>query len=326
MSENYYSILNVTDGASQDEIKKAYRQLSLKYHPDKNPNDPSCVAKFQKITEAYETLGDSERRREYDMMQKNPFFKMGTGTSAPPDMSDIFSNIFFHQAGGNPFQSSSAGSNPFQQNGGNPFMHFFAPGGMGPNVQLFHNGIPINLSNNLRKPTPIVKTVNISIEQVLTGVNLPIEIERWVIEDGNKIFEKETIYIDVPKGVDTNEIQIIENKGNVVNNECKGDIKIIFEVKNDTEFRRSGLDLYYTKKIKLKEALCGFRFEFKHITGKTYIINNKDTVIGIGYKRVFSKMGITRHDITGNLIIEFEVIFPEKIESSVIDELSKLDF
>ena len=311
MSENFYSILNVTEGASQEEIKKAYRQLSLKYHPDKNPNDPSCVAKFQKITEAYETLGDQEKRREYDMMQKNPFFKM-SGTNSQPDMSDIFSNIFFQQ-----------------QQGGNPFVHFFGPGmggpSMGPNVQMFHNGIPVNM-NNLRKPTPIVKKVEITIEQVLTGVNLPIEIERWVIEDGNKLFEKETIYIDIQKGIDNGEMQIIENKGNIVNNDCKGDIKVLFEIKNNTEFRRVGLDLYYTKKIKIKEALCGFRFEFKHITGKTYLINNKDNVVGNGYKKVFNKMGITRHETTGNLIIEFEIIFPEKIEPSVLEELNKLDF
>ena len=62
--------------------------------------------------------------------------------------------------------------------------------------------------------------------------------------------------------------------GNVLRDDCRGDIKIIIKIENNTEFKRSGLDLIYVKMITLKEALCGFTFELKYITGKTYTINN----------------------------------------------------
>ena len=75
MSDNYYDILGVSENASQQEIKKAYRKLSMKWHPDKNQTS-EATGHFQKIGEAYETLGDDRKRNEYDMLKKNPFFKM----------------------------------------------------------------------------------------------------------------------------------------------------------------------------------------------------------------------------------------------------------
>ena len=66
MSENFYDILELPDTSGLDEIKKAYRRLSMIYHPDKNKNNPEATAKFQKISEAYETLGDVEKKKEYD--------------------------------------------------------------------------------------------------------------------------------------------------------------------------------------------------------------------------------------------------------------------
>ena len=100
--ENFYDLLGIPETANADEIKKAYRKMSLKYHPDKNNGDPECVGKFQKISEAYETLGNSEKKSQYDMMQKNPFARMSSMHGGMPGgmpfehhMDDIFSNIFF---------------------------------------------------------------------------------------------------------------------------------------------------------------------------------------------------------------------------------------
>ena len=68
MSESYYKILGVSEQATQEEIKRAYRQLSLKSHPDKNPGDSEAIGRFQKISESYEVWGDVDKRREYDMV------------------------------------------------------------------------------------------------------------------------------------------------------------------------------------------------------------------------------------------------------------------
>jgi DnaJ-class molecular chaperone len=324
MSDNFYNILEIDENAGADEIKKSYRKLSMMYHPDKNKNNPEATAKFQKISEAYETLGDAEKKKGYDAMRNNPFVKM-MGTPGQNPMEDIFANLF----GGIPFghmQSFAPGQGP-------PF----GPGGpfgqgtpFGANVRIFHNGVPVNpqgFAQAIQKPTPIIKTLAIPIDKILTGTTIPVDIERWIIEDGNKVFENETVYVTVPKGIDEGEIIVLRDRGNVAREDCRGDIKLFIKVENDTEFKRSGLDLILEKTISVKEALCGFTFELKYITGKVYTINNSSgNIISHGYKKIIPNMGFSRDQHTGNLIIIFNVKFPEKLTEETMDQLKKIDF
>jgi DnaJ-class molecular chaperone len=319
MSDNFYNILEVSDTASMDDIKKSYRRLSMLYHPDKNKNNPDATAKFQKISEAYETLGDADKKKEYDMTQNNPFFKMmGSGMgpnmgSGGHPMDDIFANLF----------------------GGMPFAHMgsFGPG-QGQNqghFRVFHNGIPVNgmgiNMNGLQKPTPIIKNIEVPIDKILTGTTIPVDIERWIVQEGNKVFENETVYVNVPKGIDEGEIIILREKGNIMRDDCKGDIKIFIKIGNDTEFKRSGLDLILEKTITVKEALCGFTFELKYITGKTYTItNNSGNIISHGYRKIIPNMGFARDQHQGNLIIIFNVTFPEKISDDAMEQLKNINF
>ena len=111
--EDYYGVLGVKEDASQDQIKKAYRKLALKYHPDKNPGDKKAEEKFKKISEAYYSLGDPKRRKEYDNLRKmggftgdfssaqgfdpSEFFRQfssGRGFSSGSAFGDIFGDIF----------------------------------------------------------------------------------------------------------------------------------------------------------------------------------------------------------------------------------------
>lgn len=315
MEENYYTILNVPENATLEEIKKSYRKLSLKYHPDKNANDVNTVSKFHKITEAYDVLGNEEKRKEYDLMRNNPFAKMMGGLNMQSGMNgfpqgdpmeDFLANIF-----GMPFAGMRGGTN----------VSFGTP-----NIQIFKNGAAVNFgANSLQKPTPIVKTLYVNIEQVLTGANVPIDIERWIVEDGNKMFEKETLYVDIPKGIDDNEIILIRERGNIASEFCKGDVKIFIKISNDTDLRRHGLDLILEKKITLKESLCGFSFELKYINGKNYTINNNGgNIIPPGHKKIIPNMGLTRDKHTGNLIIIFEVEFPLKLKEETILKLNEI--
>ncbi|MBD3426468.1 MAG: DnaJ domain-containing protein [Candidatus Omnitrophica bacterium] len=117
-NEDYYSVLGVKEDASQDKIKKAYRKLALKYHPDKNPGDKKAEEKFKKISEAYYTLGDEKRRKEYDNLRKmggftgdfsssqgfdpSEFFRQfsrGGSFSSSSGFGDIFGDIFSEAAG-----------------------------------------------------------------------------------------------------------------------------------------------------------------------------------------------------------------------------------
>jgi DnaJ-class molecular chaperone len=192
----------------------------------------------------------------------------------------------------------------------------------GANVHVFRNGVPINVSNGMQKPTPIIKTISINIEQVMSGANIPVEIERWILENGNKVFERETIYVSIPKGIDDNEIIMLRDKGNIMSEQNKGDIKLFIKVENMTDFKRNGLDLILEKKVTLKEALCGFAFELKHINGKSYTINNNPgSIVTPSYFKSIPNMGLTRDGHTGNLVITFDVVFPETLD---LDKISKL--
>ena len=120
--EDYYKILGVQSTSNSDDIKKSYRKLSLKHHPDRggDAND------FKKINEAYQTLGNPEKKRMYDMQKSNPLF--GGMSDGPGNPEDIFNMMF--GGGGMPF--------PFGAMGGMP--------GMGmPQVRIFHNGRPVNM-------------------------------------------------------------------------------------------------------------------------------------------------------------------------------------
>jgi len=198
------------------------------------------------------------------------------------------------------------------------------PGGPGgPNIQIFRNGVPVN--NPLQRATPIIKNIEITLEQAYNGCNLPIEIERWIVVDDKKQVEKETIYIDVPKGIDENEIIIIKDKGNVISETNKGEIKVFIKINNNTDFIRHGLDLLFTREITLKEALCGFSFDMKYFNGKTFKINNSaGTVIQPNYKKMIPNMGLERNMHKGNLIIEFTIKFPETLTKEQSDKLSEI--
>ena len=204
--------------------------------------------------------------------------------------------------------------------GGNPFM------GMpnGANIHVFHGG-PMGIHQALQKPIPIIKTIEINMDEVLTGTKKPLEIERWVLENGNKVPEKEIIYIDVPQGIDEGEMLILRDKGHVINENIKGDVKLNIKINNNSIFKRQGLDLILEKNISLKEALCGFSFEIMYLNGKSYTLNNqKGNIIPPEYRKHYQGMGLTRGEHKGNMIIHFHIDFPEKLTTEQIDKLKEV--
>ena len=297
--EDHYTTLGVDQQASQDEIKKAYRKLAFKHHPDKNGGNKS---EFQRISTAYQHLEDPQKRKLYDMTRGAPFG--GLGGIGNPD--DILKMLF---SGGMPFG--------------------------GGNVRVFHAGQPFSMGGFQQeeprplKPHPITHKIVITLEQAYSGINIPIDIERKIHNANDRRVEIERVYIDIPPGIDQNEIITVPNKGNIIG-ESKGDIKVHVNIKNNSSFIREGLDIIYVKKVSLKEALIGFSFELKHLSGKTYRINNMDgKVITDKYTKIVNYMGMKRErphpasPIVGNLIIKFEIIFPDELtekQKKVIEE------
>lgn len=292
-----YDVLGVSVDASDEQIKKAYRKLSLQFHPDRNP-DPSASTRFQEINEANEILSDARKRGEYDGQQN--------GVGQFHDFNDIFSSFFGGGGGGG--------------------------GGMMPgmaDVRVFGGMHPQGMNHffqSLNKPPPIVRTLNLTLEQAYLGGSFPIEIERWDVNNNVKTVEKQTIYITVPAGIDENEMMILRDAGNSINGTLRGDIKICMHIANDSEFRRNGLDLIYKKTVTLKEALCGFEFEVRHINKKTLSLKNSSNTVIIrpGFQKIIADYGMKRDNSVGNLIIEFDIVFPEKLTDEQIKTLGEI--
>jgi DnaJ-class molecular chaperone len=308
---SFYDILGVSNDVSESDLRKAYRKLSLEWHPDRN-SSPEAKEKFQKINEAYDTLSDPSRRKEYDMQQ---MFGGEGGGGDPFEM-------FHGGGGGDPF----GGMSQFFD------MMFHGGGGMGGGgIHIVHNGVPFHMGGggggpfhfNMQKPAPIVKNVNITLQQAFNGCSITIPIERWVIENGSKRNETETIQIEIPPGADGNENAVIRDRGNRQNG-MTGDVKICIHIDNHPEFRRNGMDLIYTKKVSLKEALCGLTFEIRHLNDKVLNLTSsvKTNIIKPNDKKVVPQLGMRRGDQVGNLVIEFEVEFPNTLTEEQINHLS----
>jgi len=311
--KSFYSKLGIDCSSSKAEIKKAFRTLSMKHHPDKNNNTEESKQKFQEINEAYETLSDDEKRKQYDNpMAGHNIFHANHG----PNPNDIFSHIFN-------MNGMRSGMGNIRVNINGQEMNF---GSMdGPNIQFFRQ-------NSLPKPSPIIKNVEVEMSKLLDFQSIPIEIERWIFENETKMHEIETIYIEIPKGADDNEIIILKDKGNIINQNdkiIKGDIKLIIKIKNDTIYKRQGLNLFLEQEITLKDSLCGFTFELKYLNGKSYTLNNiKGTIIQNGHNKIIPNLGLTREvngkSVTGNLIIQFKIKYPEYLTIEQIDKLNEV--
>lgn len=310
---DYYKVLGVDPQTSQDGIKKAFRKLSLKHHPDRGGD----AEEFKKINEAYSTIGDVEKRRMYDMKKNNPFMAGGDG-----GVDEIFKMFF---GGGIPGMHMPPGM-------GMPGGVHVNGGGFGggipgmPNVQIFRNGRPVNMTQRMAKPPPIIKKIEISLEDAYNGVNFPIEIDRWIMVGNEKKNEKEKIYVNIQKGTDNGEIKIVRDKGHIINDTLKGDVKVFIKINdNESELKRQGLNLLCEKKVTLKEALCGFLFEIKHLNGKTYNIkHDKGNIIPPNFVKQITGLGMERNNVKGNLIIRFIIEFPKKLTIEQIDKLEKI--
>jgi DnaJ-class molecular chaperone len=297
----YYEILGVSNDASETDIKKAYRKLSLQYHPDRNSSE-EAVQKIQEVNQAYEILSDTSSKQQYDHelqfgggggggMGGHQFNHMNEFN----DLNNIFNMMFGSNGGGFP------GMNGFQNMGG-------------PNIRVFHNGVQVNHPMIVHKPEVLCKTIQIDLQNAYSGVKVPLDIDRIIIKNGVQTNEKETIYLDIDKGIEHNDVVQFLNKGHIVN-DLNGDVRITIEVINNTCFQRNGLDLIYKKTISLKESLCGFTFEINHLNGKRLCLNNKNnpSVIKPNFQKIVPNMGMVKNGATGNMLIEFNVEFPETL-------------
>lgn len=325
-----YRVLGIERNASEQEIKRAYRGLSLQYHPDRNPSE-EAKTKILEVNNAYEILGDSEKRRQYDVTGS-----VGGGMSGGGGGHPGGANFQFHFGGGAPggaqfFHAGPGGGMP-----GNIFEQFFGGGGGIPGAGSPFEHIFRRFATP-QKPPNLEKTVEITLEQVMTGVkNIPIPMERKItvfdppnaLGDRNFVHEEKTesitLCIDIPAGIQPDEMMMVAGEGHQwrpyhqtamepLPTVSKSDVILKIVVVENVHYTRRGMDLIYKKKIPLRDALCGLKFTLPPIGNREAVNCHCDIVITPGMNKVCPGLGFRRDGAVGNLVIEFEVEFPEKI-------------
>ena len=295
--DNYYNILNLSKNANINDIKKAYRQLSIKFHPDKNNTRDS--EQFNKINEAYSKLLDKYSIHDkYNNETHNNEVKIG-------ELVSSFANA---NANANAANANNANANNANANASSC------------SDILKYSYFSSNSSED------IIIDLNVTFNEAYNGCTKPIVVNRKIIVNNVIGHEKETLYIPIPKGIDANEIIALPNKGNVIiiNGIISySNIKILICLIKNELFERNGLDIIFIKTITLKEALLGFSFNLTHINNKNFKITCSE-IINFNYEKLIPNMGFIRDTFVGNLIIKFNITFPLTISQESKKLLEKL--
>ncbi|WP_278625357.1 J domain-containing protein [Parabacteroides gordonii] len=226
---DYYNILGVNKGASQDDIKKAYKKLARKYHPDLNPNDPDAHRKFQEINEANEVLSDPEKRKKYDQYGEN--WKHADQYEAQQQQYGQYQNGGFGGGGGSYWSASDDGSG---------FSDFFESmfGG--------RSGRSSGGGSHMFRGQDYNASLSLSLADAA-------KTHKQVITVNGK-----NLRITVPAGIaDGQTIKLKGQGGPGVNGGPAGDLYITFAITDDGRFKRVGDDLYATVPLNMYTAILG---------------------------------------------------------------------
>jgi DnaJ family protein A protein 2 len=345
----YYDILGISSNCSEDEIKKQYRKLAMKYHPDKNPNNPEAAEKFKEVSMAYEVLSDPEKREIYDRYGEEGLKDGGgPGFSAEDIFSQFFGGGFF--GGGGPRRGRSAVRK------GEDLVHPLKVTledlckGKTSKLALQKHVLCSDCGGKGSKtPNAVTKChscrgtgVKVTLRQIAPGMVQQLQQtcpdcrgEGEVIKDrdrcskcrGNKIAqEKKVLDVYIDKGMRHGQKIVFAGEGDQAPGIVPGDIIIVLQQKEHPVFKREGDDLYMEHTLTLYEALCGFELHITHVDDRVLRVKSRpgeivtpgDTrsIEGAGmpvYKRPFEK---------GNLIIKFTVQFPKP--NSITPDAAKL--
>jgi len=346
--KDYYEVLGVQRNCSQEEIKKQYRKLALKWHPDKNKDNPEAEQKFKDIAEAYAVLGDVNKRRNYDQFgHASPmgganfppgfsganggrtfFFSTGRGGGPPGvDPFDMFRTFFGADFGSASFagfeEEGEAGTSGYPSGGrrsSHPFEHMFRQAGMGPRVG----------------PSQVAKIeVNATLEEVHVGFETTVTFERQIFNYNNeRISETQEFPVKYPPGAKNGHKIILERAGSQADPQQPArDVEVILCISKHPVFKRGteteSFDLYLRDPIRLslKQALCGCVIEVPSISGDRVEFTLTDVTKPGSTKRLVGH-GLTIEDLNGSergdLIVSFEIDFPDSIEEQTKKTLEQV--
>ena len=251
--KDYYNILGLSKSASADEIKKSYRKLAMKYHPDRNKGDKNAEAKFKEVSEAYAVLSDPEKRKQYDMFGSEGFQNRFS-------QEEIFRDFDF----GSIFKEFGFGGTGHSQN---IFSHIFGGAGQ----TSFRGGRP---SYNSRfgnftggsqpiKGKDLVYEMSLSLDEAFSG-------SEKVISFQNGKGKNNQVSVKIPAGISTGKKLRLQGKGQAgLNGGPNGDLFIQINILKHPVFEREGDNLLFIKDIKYSEAALGTEVEVTTIDKKT---------------------------------------------------------
>jgi molecular chaperone DnaJ len=349
--KDYYAALGVPAAATADEIKKAYRRLAKRHHPDANKSDPKAAERFKEISEAYNVLGDEAKRKQYDEMRRLGAFggfgtrPGGAGGGARPrgdpsgefegfdigglgGLGDLFSSMF---GGGTRGGARSRGPERGQNVEANVEIPFrtAATGGVVP-ISLEANEECATCHGSGAAPGAKMNTCpeckgrgTVSFGQGGFAVNRPcpmclgrgqVPSESCKTCGGSgELRVKKTIKVNVPAGADTGTTLRISGQGGRGNaGGPAGDLYITFTVLPDRFYKREGLDLIATVPLNIAQATLGSKVSVRTLEGKKVTIKIPAGTAAAKRFRV-REQGIEHNGTRGDLIVEVTIVVPEKL-------------
>lgn len=344
----FYDVLGVKPQATTEEIKKAYKKLALKYHPDKNPDEGH---KFKEIVSAYEVLSDPEKRKTYDRFGEQAIKEGGSNGGgfggAPHDMFDMF----FRGAG---FFGGGGGSRSEHARQAKNVVHQLAVTleelykGSTRKLALQKNVVCLKCEGKGGKKVetcPNCKGAGIQIQVQQLGINIVQHVQTTCPEcrgqgerispkdrckhcNGKKtVPERKIIEVHIDKGMQDSQKITFSGEGDQEPGVEPGDMIIVLDEKEHEVFKRSGNNLIMRMHLELVEALCGFQKVIKTLDDRDLVITSlPGEVIKSGDVKFIQNEGMPQYKNPfekGRLIIQFLVNFPATIDPAIIPQLEQ---
>ncbi len=305
---DYYEVLGVDKKATQDEIKKAYRKLAKKYHPDAHPGDKTSEDKFKEANEAYEVLGNEEKRKKYDQFGRDGQF--ANGADFDPSQYGFGNNVRY--------ESKQGGQSDFSDffnmffGGADPFGSF---GGDGIFRQKQHGNARYAQSRQM-KGGDSEAVLEITPMEGFSGAERRISLRT---ENGDR-----TLSLKIPAGIKPGEkIKLSGQGGPGMNGGKNGDLYLQIEFRRDSGFELDGLNIEVQTELYPWEAALGTEITFDLLDGRISVripagIQNGSRI------RVGGKGYRDRSGTRGDLYIRVKLVNPERLDKAQLDLYEKL--
>lgn len=307
MGVDYYEVLKVKRDATEEDLKKAYKRLAMKYHPDKNPiNEKEAEARFKLVSEAYDVLSDPNRRQIYDLYG-----------------DEALKFVEFP-----PSPSSADSSSRFRFDADDIFAEFLAGSGGVSGTGNRNGGGNGEVRRQKSRKAPAIETKLVcSLEELYKGTRKKMTVSRMVFDDFGKPKKvDEVLKISIKPGWKKGTKITFPEKGDEEPGVTPADVIFVIEEKPHAVFRRDGNDLVAKQKISLVDALTGKTLNLKTLDGRDLTIPITN-VVKPGHEVVIENEGMpVSKDPTkkGNLIIKFDVVFPSRLNAEQKSDLRRV--